>query len=84
MNTRKVQAFVLRYLRPRDGTPATEELLLMSIAGVFGEELTETEAKAVLSDMVTADLLSAATHPILRERSYTLTTSGQHAANQLR
>jgi hypothetical protein len=84
MSTPHQKAFVLRTLRMRDGQPATEEFLLLALADVFTGELTRAEAVALLDNMQAEDLINAATHPLLKSRTFTLTTKGQHAANQLR
>jgi hypothetical protein len=84
MNTPHQKAFVLRTLRLREGQPATEEFLLIAIADVFAGEITRTEALALLNGMEAEDLVASATHPVLRTKTFTLTTNGQHAANQLR
>lgn len=84
MNTGEIKSFVLRQMRLRDGNPLTEQRLILSIGATFGEDLSQSQAQAVLLNMETEGLLSAVVDPILKTRSYTLTTHGQHAANKLK
>ena len=84
MNTGITKAFILRALKMRDGTPATEEMILIILASTFAGEFTRTEAKSLLVDMESEGLLAADTDPILKTRSYTLTQAGRLAATQLR
>ncbi len=84
MNSPAVKAFVLRYLGRRDGAPATEDLIAMAIEAAFADDLTLSEALTVLKNMEAEKLVDVVTHPVLKSRSYTLTTAGQHAANSLR
>jgi hypothetical protein len=84
MSTPNQKAFVLRTLRLREGNPATEELLLLALAGAFPGDLTRSEAGALLNNMEAEDLVAGATHAVLQSKTFTLTTKGQHAANQMR